>query len=633
MLIEDSVEIEFTAAERRVFAKREAIKVSEWAERYRIVPIGAHRGPWRNEISPHLIEIMDTWAIPYVREVIIVKSPQTGGSEVMLNCAAYAMDYAPAEMMFVYPSEALARKSNTDRIIPMINDSPRLRTLISDNPDDMAKMRIKLNNGTIIYMAWANSATALASFPIRYLFFDETDKYPPLVGKETDPITLGEKRARTYRYSYKIFKVSTPTREDGPIWKAYMSADTQYKYHVVCPDCKEAHIMAISGLKYPDGKTPEEIRRDNSAWYECPHCQSRWDDVKKDKAVRLGKWVRIKGKQSARPRVVAYHLSSWISPDISLSEIAAVYIGAKKDKAKLIDFYNDYLAEPYIETLGGEITSEDEMYRRRYQYGPDGAVWRIPMRACLLTCAVDVQTSPPRLEAEVVAWGEGYESWGIEYRVFPGDPAGDEVWNDLHEYLQREWLHESGIKLKISAAGIDTGGHYAKQVYRFVRRHRRVYALKGSNVRNKPLITASSIKTTLKNRVQLWIVGTEVAKDMLFDWMQRDNPGPGYMHYHTGYDYDYFRQLTNEVGVIEYDRGGKPYKVWRKKSADARTEALDIRVYNLAVLDILNPNFEVITTNQAIQIQNLKQPQKQIEAKPKKSFIPHRRGEGWVRRW
>lgn len=640
----------FTLAERRVFAKKEPLTPSEWAEKYRIVPIGAHKGSWRNDISPHLIKIMDTWAQSHVREVVICKSPQTGGTESMFNCMAYAMDRDPSTMMLIMPSESTAKKSNADRIIPMITESPRLQTLISPNPDDIAKMRIKLQNGTLFFIAWANSASALASFPIKYLFFDETDKYPPTVGKETDPITLGEKRATTFRYTHKIFKVSTPTSEDGPIWQAWHRADTQYKYHVSCPGCGKSHSMSIDNLKWPEefadaGNpiTPADIHRDSLAWYECPHCQAHWSDITKQQSVRLGKWRRERGKGILRPRSVAFHLPAWISPDISLSEIAATYILAKTDRAKLIDFYNGYLAEPYTETIGGEVVSEDAIYQRRYQYWPDSAEWRIPMRACLLTAAVDVQTSPPRLEIEVIAWGEGYESWGIEYRVIPGDPAGDEVWQALDEYRSREWMHESGLKMKISACGIDTGGHYARQVYRYARRRKRVFALKGANTRGKPLITASAIKTTLKNKVQLWIVGTEIAKDTLFDCMQREAPGAGYMHYHTAYDYSYFRMLTNEVGVTEYDKGGRPYRVWKKKSSDARTEALDCRVYNLAALEILNPNFKAIAANLKLQIQALntepaQTEEPEVEVKPpspvpRKSFIQRPRRGGWVSGW
>lgn len=634
---------QFYSAERRIFAKREPLTPSQWAEKYRIVPIGAHKGPWRNYISPHLVKIMDTWALPHVREIIICKSPQTGGTEAIYNCAAYVIDRSPATMMFIMPSEATARKVNADRIIPMIRESSRLRELLSPNPDDTTKTRIKLQNGALIYMAHSNSANALAAFPIKYLFFDETDKYPPFVGKETDPITLGEKRARTFRHSYKIFKVSTPTREDGHIWKAYQKADVQYKYYACCPKCEKDHIMTIDNLRYPEDKTAEDIMRESLATYQCPHCQSHWTDTDKERAVRLGSWKREKGKGILRPRSVAFHLHAWVSPDISLSEIAKSYIGAKTNRAKLIDFHNDYLAEPYVEAIGGDVVAAEAVYNRRYQYWPDGAQWRVPMKALVLTCAVDVQTSPPRLECEVVAWGDGYESWGIEYRVIPGDPAKDEVWKDLDEYLQRQWLHESGVPLNISATGVDTGGHFVRQVYAYCRKRRSVHALKGSNMRGKPLITASAVRTTLRNRVQLWMVGTEIAKDMIFIWLQKEDHAHGYMHYHAGYDYQYFRMLTNEVGITEYDKGGRPYRAWKKKSSDAKTEALDIRVYSLAALEILNPNFPKLAKDMQAHIKLLHSENESTQQeKAHITDFPHApyphttsrpRSSGWVRKW
>ena len=401
----------FSGAERRVFARKEKLTPSEWEEKRGIVTMGAHRGPWRNSISPHLVHIIDTWALPHVREVIICKSPQTGGTESQYNCAAYAMERDPSVMLFVMPRETDAKKTASDRIIPMLNDSPRLRELLSPNPDDTASRRIKLNNGAIVYMAWSNSTSALASFPVKYIFFDEVDKYPPFIGKETDPITLGEKRARTFRYTYKIFKVSTPTREDGPIWKAYNKADVIFKYHIPCPKCGATQIMKFGQLKWPEATTQEEIKREGAARYVCEHCPAEWTDTDRDLAIQNGEWQSEKGKHIKRPRSVAYHLPSFISPDVSLSEIVSVYMQSKNDKAKLIDFYNDYLAEPFVESQQGDNLKEDDLYQRRYKFAPDGAAWQIPMNACILSAYADVQAN--RVEVCVIAWGQGFESWII----------------------------------------------------------------------------------------------------------------------------------------------------------------------------------------------------------------------------
>lgn len=591
-------------AVREVWRKQDDLTVSQWAARYRQVTMGAHIGPWRNDISPYLVFIMDMWGRPHVREVDICKSPQSGGTEIIFNCEAASMDGDPSTAMIVMPDQNRARAWATDRIIPMIQQTPRLKRLLTDNPDDIAAQRIALANGGKLFMAWSNSTSALSGWPVKRIYFDETDKYPPTVGKEADSISLGEKRVRTFRHTHKIMKVSTPTREDGPIWKAIKRCDAEYHYFAKCPDCGHEAEFRFSGLRYPEKTSPEDIRREGLATYECEGCHARWNDHRKDSAMRAGKWRRVRGKSILRPRRVGFHLPSWLSPDVSLSEIAAAYLVAKTDRAKLIDFYNDYLAEPFIESDAGESVSEDALYARREAYAPAGAKWQVPMKACLLTFFCDVQKN--RLEGELVAWGPGYESWGMEYRAFPGDPAIEfghpgSPWNDLAEYLDKEWVHESGARLRIVTAGVDSG-YLAPVVYRFVRRRqsRRVYATKGSSTRAKPLVSVPSpkaIKKKLKDRylVSLVTIGTETGKDTLHSWMQIEGGGPGYMHFPDTYGLDYFRMLTAEQAITRYDKAGHPYRVWEERHSGAPNEALDIRVGNCAVLDLLNPNFEALS--------------------------------------
>lgn len=634
-------------AVREVWKKKEDLTVSEWAARHRRVTMGAHIGPWRNDISPYLVFIMDTWGQPHVREVVICKSPQTGGTEVIFNCEGSAMDGDPSTAMIVMPDQNRARAWANDRIIPMIKQTPRLKRLMTDNPDDIASQRIALANGEKCYMAWSNSTSALSGWPAKRIYFDETDKYPPTVGKEADSISLGEKRVRTFRHTHKIMKVSTPTREDAPIWKALKRCEVEYHYHYRCPDCGHEAAFRLSNLRAPEKLAPEEIRRENLATYECEGCGAQWNDRKKDAAMRGGRWRRVKGKNILRPRRVGFHLSSWLSPDVSLSEIAAAHIVAKTDRAKLIDFYNDYLAEPFIESGAGESVSEAALYDRRKAYAPAGAKWQVPMGACLLTFFCDVQKN--RLEGEVVAWGPGYESWGIEYRAFPGDPSIEfghpgSPWNDLAEFLRKEWLHESGARLRITTAGIDSG-YLAPVVYRFVRRRqaRRIYATKGSSTRGKPLVSVpspKSMKKKLKDRylVSLVTIGTETGKDTLFSWMQIEGGGPGYMHFPDTYGLDYFRMLTAEQAITRYDKAGHPYRVWEEKHSGAPNEALDIRVGNYAVLDLLNPNFEALSAGLKLQAAEItdETPEKTqtVADKPRpsrdrKSNTPG----GWMKRW
>jgi phage terminase large subunit GpA-like protein len=572
----------FTPAERRVFAKKERLTPSEWAERYRTVPIGAHRGPWRNDISPHLVKIMDTWALTHVREVTICKAPQCGGTEAALNCMCYAMDRDPSTMMLIMPSEAIAKKVNADRIIPTIVNSPRLQTLISPNPDDMAKMRIKLQNGTLLYMAWANSATALSSFPIKYLFFDETDKYPPYVGEETDPITLGEKRTTTFPFTHKIFKVSTPTTESGPIWKAYQSADCQYKYHVMCPDCGKTHIMNLEDLKWPQELSPEEIMRDNLAWYECPFCKSRWNDIQKRKAVRLGKWQREKGKGIEKPRSVAFHLPAWISPDISLSEIAATLILSQHSKQKLIDLFNGYLAEPYIDKT---VERQEDSILALRDDRPRGLV---PHDVACLTCAVDTQARG--FYYEIRAWGYGFEmeSWQVrEGFVEDFSTLAKIIFDD-------KYTDSAGNEYKIVLTLIDSGGGEGDfgitrtaQVYDFCRRFRNVIPIKGQQRMSQPykiahLDTYPGTNKPIPGGLKLYHINVTHYKDYLASKLMIAPTDPGAWHLHSEATFDYARQMTaeykDEKGLWRCPKN-RPNHFW------------DISVYNLAAADIIGVKY------------------------------------------
>ena len=75
--------------------------------------------------------------------------------------------------------------------------------------------------------------------------------------------------------------------------------------------------------------------------------------------------------------------------------------------------------------------------------------------------------------------------------------------------------------------------------------------------------------------------------------MNVEEPGPRYMHFPEAYGYDFFKMLTAEVRVTRYEKG-RPYFTWVKKHADIRNEALDIRVGNYAMVELLNPDFKRI---------------------------------------
>ena len=152
----------------------EDMKVSEWAERYRMLDgkASAEPGPWNNSRTPYLVEIMDELLNHETEEIIFCKCTQIGGTEVELNMLGYVVQQDPAPAEVVYPIETMATSVAEHRIKPMIESTPTLYKKYDRNSSNL-----ELNfTDMFIKLVWSNSPSGLASFAMKYLFLDEVKK-------------------------------------------------------------------------------------------------------------------------------------------------------------------------------------------------------------------------------------------------------------------------------------------------------------------------------------------------------------------------------------------------------------------------------------------------------------------------
>lgn len=558
----------FSVPERKIFRKHKKIPVSQWAEQYRNVTTSVLPGKWKNEVTPYLAGIMDASFYLSVRTVIICAGPQCGKTESVLNCIGYAIDRDPGPTLCIYPDELTARENNQDRIQPMIKTSPRLRGYMTGLDDDSSLLKISLQHMQI-YMAWASSAARLANKPIRYLVFDEVDKYHNTAGKrETNPILLGEARAITYRHNCKIWKISTPTTEAGNIWKALTTeAQVIFDYWVACPACNVMQKMSFAQVKWKhkeepgaDGKhhseDPETIEAEKLAWYECPHCLAPWSDYDRDQAVRHGRWRDRKTEtdiadylRSMNPVKIGFHLPSWLSPFISLSKIAASFLRGLSDIGEFKDFHNKYLAEPWKLT----VVSKDagQILSARCDLPPQ----TVPEAAVALTVGVDVQQFG--FWFCVRAWSPDLTSWLIHYGFLA-------TWEDVERLLYETSYPFAGANrpMRIFRAAIDTGGGkkyedmtMTEETYFWLikNRSRGGVALWGTKGSSSPMpgmlnvgsgIVATPSGKKLPEALRILTVDTEKAKDQYHFRLKlaanddtRGLPGAAFLHAATGDDY------------------------------------------------------------------------------------------------
>lgn len=584
---------------------------AQWAKGERHVEVSPMPGPYDPDVTPYLTGLLELYSLEHIREMFVAGGSQSAKTDFMHTCWGYSAVHDPGPALIVMQDRNTGVETMQDRIVPMIDGTPSLRRLTTGNQDDISNRRIRFRTGMTTYLAWAQSEGRLASKPVRYGLFDEVDLWPE------SAIRKGRARLRAFEDSYKIVEACTSSTEDGRIWKAQGLAQIKIDFWPVCPYCGEAHIMDAANIQWPEGVVdPAALSEKGSAWYVCPHCQAQWDEEDRNEAVRVAAmlydppWVwhgwrpRDGGVDIRKSSRIWAHISPLISRFVPFHKIAAAYLLTlvEPSEANLQYYYNDCLGLPVPQDTEGELTTEKELYGRRCDYWPDGSPWKIPMEAVVVTADADVQAN--RIEAEVVSWGEGNQSWSVEYKVFHGDTSKDEVWDQLHDWAQETvYRHESGADLPITRLGIDLG-YRTDQVSKFVKRSRKYLAHKGSNTRGLPLVPRKPSKSR-RYKVQFYELGVDTGKDLLMSWLTVENHGPRCCHWHMGYDFEYFRMLMAERPKKEKNKKtGKIETVWALRDGFVRNEALDVRVGNMAVREILNPNYKKLSESLNFEAKN-----------------------------
>lgn len=549
------------------------LTVSEWADKYRRLTseASAEPGQWRTARAPYQREIMDAVNDPECSTVVVMSSAQVGKTEFILNTIGYYVSHDPSPIMLVQPTLELAEAFSKDRLAPMLRASPALRGKVKDvkSKDSGNTLLHKSFPGGHITMAGANSPASLASRPIRVVLLDEVDRYPASAGTEGDPVSLVSKRSTTF-WNRKRIIVSTPTIKGASRIESEYLTSTMEQWCLPCPSCGEFQPLEWGRIQFED----VTMRCECCGFH---HTESEWKD-----GSDQGKWI---ARQDSKKR--GFHLNELASPWKTWEEIIDDFKAAKDDVETLKTWVNTSLGESWEEQ--GEQLDEDGLLERREEYGA-----RCPDGVRVLTAGVDVQKN--RLEVEVVGWGQGKESWGIEYRQIVGDPSHPDVWNRLDEYLQRTWQRSDGAQMRIACTAIDSGGHHTTEVYRYVavRENRNIFAIKGKGGAGVDFI--GRVSRTPREKAALFIVGVDAGKGKLMDRLAVSEVGPDYCHFpiepDRGYDQLYFRGLTSEKKVIRMFKG-KPRVEWIKKSGSARNEPLDLRNYATVALEILNPNLDI----------------------------------------
>lgn len=595
------------------------IPVSQWAEERRVLSgeVAAEPGPWRNDRTPYLVEIMDCLSDPEVTEVVIMKSARVGYTEgVIGNGVGYFVDQDPSPILIIQPTESDAEDWSRRQLEPLIRDTPGISEQFGSSRGRAATNTIltKYFPGGSITVRGGHSPRGLRRINARVVFFDEVSALVASAGQSGDPVKLGETRADTFP-DRKIVKGSTPLVKGlCRITKDFERSDQRH-FHVPCPHCDHRQTLKWGGpdtafgmkwdrevvCKFCEEVAPadgpctscgsrdrETVHRPETAYYLCENCAAPIEERQKGEMVRRGRWV----PKYPQRKVRGYHLNalySLISDRARWPALVQEWLDAQGDPLALQVFVNEVLGEPWEEK--GEQAKTDgladraEDYRDHQQLPVD-----VPHGVGLLTSSIDVQSN--WIELLVLGWGAGEESWRIAHHRIYGDPLTAELWARVEPLLVKPYAHASGAELRIRRTVVDSGDA-TDAVYSFTlpRQERGVYAVKGQGGAGQP--PTKRAQKVGRDGVHLYMIGVDTLKDTLFSRVRTKKPGPGYMHFavqrpdrYNGFDAEYFAQLGAERKVRRRKRGSRETVLEYVKIRE-RNEAIDLEVYALAALHLL----------------------------------------------
>ena len=583
-----------------LFKHLDPMTVSEFAEKNVVLQEGACRGQkFSYKNRPYFREPSDAMGDNLHNcRVVIVSPTQLGKTSAFLNYLFYMITYSPDNCLVILDSSKTAEKLSRVRIRPFLRDQAKLTSLQkgSSNLEDKSASvnNISIAGGKNILIGSARSASDLCSFSAKYLLCDETSRYPEVLDKEGDPITLAMQRSETYTRSMAIL-TSTPTTEDCTIW-AHYKLGTQNRWSAVC-ECGHYMPVDYKDIDFTDIEHPT---------YACPKCGKVYDEYTlqyKLKHAYAPDANPTPFKDSYGRVCKSYHIPGTLCPErytwkyLREKELAARQAGVGAYQS----FVNTSLGAIYYPGIDESIDVNKMVQCRRY-FDKD----HIPKWVQFVTCGIDTQDN--RFELIVIGSDKSRKHiCFIERKIITGDLRQSQVWTDLLNHLNDfRCTTRDGRVLPIQISCIDSGGHFTQDVYAFCLRSPRLRPIKGlgSCDSSKDLIYKVSdvpVKAYANGsgRIQLTIVNVNYAKDIIreqmlkiqsnfkeSDWVISSNLD-------AQFDVIFFDQMNAEFRET-YQQG--KYR-WVCKPG-VRNEALDCTVYALTAVDIAR----LMTGNAATQL-------------------------------
>ena len=577
------------------------LTVSEWADAERQLTrrSSSEPGLWRTDRVPFLKEPMDLLSPRErrIRRVVLIFGSQSGAkTECGLNWLGRTIAMDPAPFLVMFPTESFAKRQIRQRLSPLFTDTPAVaaKSLSSKSRDAANAMFLKEFEGDMLLsIIGGNSGSAAQGMPAQNLWVDEASSLPMEIDDKGDPIENAEARQTNFP-DRKTLLTSTPgSRGACRITWEFETRSDRRRYGMLMPCCGKHAVIEWPHMVWdtPDGEV----------FCQCPACGERVEQHHKTTMLAGGIWTpTAKGDGET----AGFHLPGWYAPYgwLSWEKIRDEFLRAKADPLLLKGWVNKRAADAWEDESLARVSADGLMSRvGGYDHGS------CPADVLTVVMAVDVQDT--WLEVSVWGYSRGDEAWRIWHQKIDGDPGQDHVWQQVTTIREIAWPREGGGTIKAVHCAVDTGGHYTGEAYEYCRKYAKdgVVAIKGSSQRNAPVLGKGTKQDVnfkgkiVKNGVTLYMIGTHAIKRTVYSRLKIEEHGPGFVHFDNATTDDYLQGLTCERLQPRYVKGFQVLE-WVKPSG-ARNEPLDLKVYCLAMLELLKRRYNRATMWDQLQAQ------------------------------
>ncbi len=311
--------------------------VSKWAARNVKLPgeTTMLAGRWRNKTASYQAEVMDALMQPGIRKIVIAGASMTGKTAVIHNMMMYLIAKKPAPMMYLLPTQGIAEEYSRRRVRALFELCGAVKEKVEATGSDRNRQMIVFHEGFLQVMGVTMPSHWMGR-PYKYLFMEDIDRYPGIIGNVGDPVNIAEGKTHLF-YDKKIVASGTPGRKEYRLESEYLRG-TQEHWHKRCPKCRKYVDIKWSQIHFNYEVIEKGRYRITGVKWECPHCEgmSSERDVKRAK----GKWV------AKRPDVLgirSFWFNGLLSPWNKWDVLAKRFLEAMGDEEKMRFFFDSVI--------------------------------------------------------------------------------------------------------------------------------------------------------------------------------------------------------------------------------------------------------------------------------------------------